>query len=98
VVEIQRGGYSAEYGDRTYGAFNVIPRSGFERDREAELVLTYGSYHSTDSQLSFGDHTERFAWYASVSGTRSDVGLMPPQKEGFYDNRRGLRAFSSPTF
>ena len=56
AVEIQRGGQSAEYGDRTYGAFNIIPRSGFERDREAELVATYGSQHSTDSQLSFGDH------------------------------------------
>lgn len=98
VVEIQRGGYSAEYGDRTYGAFNVIPRSGFERDREAELVATYGSYHSTDSQLSFGDHTERFAWYASVSGTRSDAGLMPPEPQEFHDNNNGLGLFTSLIF
>jgi len=41
VVEIQRGGYAADYGDRTYGVFNVIPRSGFERDREIELLATY---------------------------------------------------------
>jgi len=98
VVEIQRGGFSAEYGDRTYGAFNVIPRSGFERDREAELVATFGSYHSTDSQLSFGDHTERFAWYASVSGTRSDVGLMPPEQQEFHDNNNGLGLFTSLIF
>lgn len=98
VVEIQRGGYSAEYGDRTYGAFNVIPRSGFERDREAELIATYGSHHSTDSQLSFGDHSERFAWYASVSGTRSDVGLMPPEPQEFHDNTSGLGIFTSLIF
>ena len=34
-LEVQRGGYSAEYGDRTYGVFNVVTRSGFERNREA---------------------------------------------------------------
>ena len=32
-VEVQRGSYDAEYGDRTYGIFNVVPRTGFERDR-----------------------------------------------------------------
>ena len=26
-LEVQRGGYSAEGGDRTYGVFNVVPRS-----------------------------------------------------------------------
>jgi len=98
VVEIQRGGQSAEYGDRTYGAFNVIPKSGFERDREAELVATYGSHHSTDSQLSFGDHSERFAWYASASGTRSDIGLMPPEWQEFHDSSNGLGVFTSLIF
>jgi Carboxypeptidase regulatory-like domain/TonB-dependent Receptor Plug Domain len=58
VVEIQRGGYDADYGDRTYGVFNVIPRSGFERNREIELLATYGNFHHTDSQISIGDHTE----------------------------------------
>jgi len=30
-VEVNRGSYSAEFGDRTYGVFNVVPRTGFER-------------------------------------------------------------------
>jgi hypothetical protein len=38
TIEIQRGGYSAEFGDRTYGVFNVITRSGFEYNREAEVA------------------------------------------------------------
>src|SRR5258707_611420 len=41
-IEVQRGGYSADYGDRTYGVFNVVTRSGFERNREAEIVTSYG--------------------------------------------------------
>ena len=34
-IEVQRGGYSAEYGDRTFGVFNVVTRSGFERNRRS---------------------------------------------------------------
>src|SRR5207248_1761243 len=36
VLEVQRGGYSAEYGDRTYAVFNVVPRTGWDRNREAD--------------------------------------------------------------
>jgi Carboxypeptidase regulatory-like domain/TonB-dependent Receptor Plug Domain len=35
-LEVSRGTYEAELGDRTYGVFNVVPRTGFERNREAE--------------------------------------------------------------
>src|SRR5262249_8965844 len=98
VVEVQRGGYSAEYGDRTFGAFNVMPRSGFERDREVEVAATYGSYHSTDSQISFGNPTDRFAYYASLSGNRTDVGLMPPIPEVLHGDNYGTGAFTSLIF
>ena len=98
VVEIQRGGYAADYGDRTYGVFNVIPRSGFERNREVEVVANYGSNHATDSQLSIGDHTERFAYYASVSANRSDIGLMPPEPNALHDDNNGVSGFTSLIF
>jgi hypothetical protein len=38
-LEVFRGSYDADYGDRTYGIFNVVPRTGFERDRECDLVI-----------------------------------------------------------
>ena len=34
-LEVQRGSYDAGYGDRTYGEFNVLPRSGFEGTTKA---------------------------------------------------------------
>jgi outer membrane cobalamin receptor len=98
VVEIQRGGYAADYGDRTYGVFNVIPRSGFERNREIELLANYGSNHATDSQLSIGDHTDRFAYYASVSANRTDIGLMPPEPNALHDANNGVSGFTSLIF
>ncbi len=95
TIEIQRGGYSAEYGDRTYGVFNVVTRSGFERNREAEVVTSFGSFNETNDQISFGDHTQRFAYYASVSGNRTDLGLQTPTAEVLHDLASGLGGFAS---
>src|SRR5215469_12697437 len=67
-LEVQRGGYNAEYGDRTYGVFNVVTRSGFERNRQGELVTSLGNFYQTNGQFSAGGHTQRFAYYASVNG------------------------------
>jgi outer membrane receptor protein involved in Fe transport len=97
-VEAQRGSYMADFGDRTYGIFNVVPRSGFERNRLAELVASYGSYHGTDDQLSFGDHTNRFAYYASLSGYRTDHGLEPPTFENLHNQAAGGGVFTSLTY
>ena len=98
AVEVDRGSYTADLGDRTYGVFNVVPRTGFERDREGELVLSAGSFFQTNDQLSFGDHTERFAYYLSASGNRSDFGLAPPVSQVVHDRANGYGAFASMIF
>ncbi len=97
-LEVQRGGFNAEYGDRTYGVFNVVTRSGFERNREAELVTSYGNFNETNDQFSFGDHTERFAYYGSISGNRTDLGLETPSPEVLHDEGAGLSGFTSLIF
>ncbi|MGH9503049.1 MAG: TonB-dependent receptor [Terriglobales bacterium] len=97
-LEVQRGGYSAEYGDRTYGVFNVVTRSGFERDHQAELVTSYGSFNRTEDQFSIGYHTERFAYYGSISGNRTDLGLETGSPEVLHDLGAGLSGFTSLIF
>ena len=97
-MEVQRGGYSAEYGDRTYGIFNVVTRSGFERNNEGEIVASYGSYNTTNDQISFGSHTDRFAYYASLNGNRTDLGLETPTTRVLHDQGSGLGLFSSLIF
>ncbi len=92
-VEVQRGSYAAEMGDRTYGVFNVVPRTGFEREREAEVVLSAGSFLQADAQVNVGDHTARAAYYASLTGNRSDYGLAPPVGEVRHDAAVGLGGF-----
>jgi outer membrane receptor protein involved in Fe transport len=95
MLEAQRGSYSADYGDRTYGIFNAAPRTGFERNNEAELILSAGNFYQTDDQLNFGGHTNRFAYYASLNGNRTDLGLQTPTSAVIHDQASGFGGFTS---
>jgi len=94
-LEAETGSYAPEYGDRTYGVFNIAPKNGFERDKEADLILGYGSYNTSDNWLSFGDHTSKFAYYASVSGNTTDWGLEPPTLVNDHNHAMGGGGFTS---
>jgi hypothetical protein len=97
-LEVQRGSYDADYGDRTYGIFNIVPRNGFERNNEAELVTTFGNWYQTNDQINFGGHTERFAYYVSLTGNRSNYGLQTPIGQVFHDAENGYGGFASFIF
>ena len=97
-LEVQRGSYQADQGDRTYGVFNVVPRTGFERDNQGELIASGGSYGQTNDYLSVGSHTERFAYYASVNGNRSDLGIATPVAQIIHDAEDGYGGFSTLIF
>ena len=95
TLESQRGSYSADVGDRTYGVFNVLPRNGFERNREGELFLLAGNFYAGEAQLSLGDHSARTAWYASGTGSRSNYGLATPVPEVLHDATNSASGFAS---
>ena len=97
-LEVYSGSYDADYGDRTYGVFNVVPRTGFERDKECDLVITGGNFYQTDDQISCGGHTQRFAYYASLNGNRSDYGLQTPIPQVVNDAVNGFGGFASFIF
>ena len=97
-LEVQRGSYDADYGDRTYGIFNIVPRTGFERDNQAEFVVTFGNWFQTNDQFNFGGHTQRFAYYASLNANRSNYGLQTPIGQVFHDAENGYGGFASFIF
>jgi outer membrane cobalamin receptor len=97
-LEVHRGSYDAQYGDRTYGVFNVVPRTGFERNNDAELVLSAGNFHQTNDQVSVGGHTARFAYFLSGNGTRSNLGLGTPVADVLHDRQTGGGGFASLIF
>lgn len=97
-VEVQRGSYDADYGDRTYGVFNAVPRTGFERDRECNLTLSFGNFYQTNDQINCGGHSQRLAYYGSLNGNRSDLGLETPVAQIIHDADNGYGGFGSLIF
>ncbi len=97
-LEIQRGSYEADLGDRTYGVFNVVPRTGFERDNQGELIASGGNFGQTNDYVSIGSHDERFAYYASINGNRSDLGIQTPVAQIIHDAEDGYGGFSTLIF
>jgi len=97
-LEVQRGSYDAAYGDRTYGVFDVVPRTGFERNNEGELVTSLGNWYQTNDQINFGSHTDRFAYFVGVNANRSDLGLQTPVGRVFHDAENGYGGFGSFIF
>jgi len=97
-LEVQRGSYDADYGDRTYGIFNIMPRTGFERDKECDLVTSLGNFYQTNDQISCGGHTQRFAYYLSANGNRSEYGLETPISQIYHDAENGYGGFASLIF
>lgn len=98
TMESQRGSYSAAFGDRTYGVFNVVPRTGFERNNQAELIASFGNFYQTNDQFNLGGHTQRLAYYASVNGNRSNLGLETPTAQVVHDAENGYGGFGSLIF
>jgi hypothetical protein len=94
-LETQRGSYSSDVGDRTYGVFNVLPRNGFEASRDGEALLSGGNLGSGEAQVSLGNHTSATAWYASLAGARSSYGLATPVAQIFHDSTNSQSAFVS---
>ncbi|HEV2441026.1 MAG TPA: carboxypeptidase-like regulatory domain-containing protein, partial [Steroidobacteraceae bacterium] len=91
----ERGSYQADEGDRTYGIFNVIPKTGFGGENQAELAVTAGNFGQTDDYVSAASHTDNFAYYASLEGNRSDLGLQTPVSEVIHDQTKGYGLFTN---
>ncbi len=97
-LEVLRGSYNADYGDRTYGVFNIVPQSGFQYSHSCDVFTTFGSFYQTDDQISCGAHTGRFAYYFSLDGNRSNYGLQTPIESVHHDARNGYGGFASFIF
>jgi TonB dependent receptor len=72
-----------------------VPRTGFERNRQGEVVFSLGNFYQTNDQLSLGDHSQKFAWYTSLNGNRSNYGLQPPIETPVHNASNGYGGFAS---
>jgi hypothetical protein len=99
-LEVSRGGLGANYGDRSYGVFNVVPRSGFEGHRFADLTAAYGNYELANVHLALGDHTDnqKVAYFASGSASRTDRGLERVDVPVLHDRAHSFSGFTSTLY
>lgn len=95
MLGVERGGYQADEGDRTYGIFNVIPKSGFGLKDEGIVDVSAGNFAQTNDYLSVGSHTDKFAYYASIDGNRSNLGIETPVPQLIHDAERGYGGFTN---
>ena len=58
-------------------------------------MTTIGNFYQTNDQINFGGHTERFAYYASLNGNRSNLGLETPIAQVYHDAENGYGGFTS---
>ncbi len=65
------------------------------RNNEAELILGAGNFYQTDNQFNLGGHTNRFAYYASANGNRTNLGLQTPTSSVIHDAANGYGGFTS---
>jgi outer membrane receptor protein involved in Fe transport len=97
-LETERGGFSSQYGDRTYGFFNVVTPTGFDRNNDIELIASAGNFYSTDDQVNIAGHGQKYAYYASIDGNRSELGLGTPTSQVIHDQQSGIGGFGSILF
>ena len=95
TLGVEGGSYNADEGDRTYGVFNVIPKSGFGQHNQAMLDVSAGNFGQTDDDLSVASHHGHFAYYASVEGNRSNLGLQTPVSSVLHDQSQGYGFFTN---
>ena len=59
--------------------------------RSANWWLSFGNYDQTNDQINCGGHTQRFAYYGSLNGNRTNLGLETPVAANHTRRRERLR-------
>ena len=57
---------------------------------QTNLAGAKADFQAAADHLSFGSHTEKFAYYTSANLSRSDYGLAPPIGQVFHDATNGF--------
>ncbi len=89
AIEFDRGTFSAEYGGQSSGVFNIVTRSGFDQPRSGEGTLIAAQQGTVEGAASYGDHTDRLAWFGQGSANRTGLGLTPPAVVALHDTAWG---------
>src|SRR5439155_4426335 len=66
-----------------------------EGKKFGDASLSYGSFKRAEAHVSLGDHTDKFAYYISGAGNRTDLGLERVDIPVLHDNANGFSGLTS---
>jgi carboxypeptidase family protein len=92
-MELITGVPPAEYGDKSSLIVHIVTRSGLDQSKPTgSLSLGYGSFKSPTFEANLGGGSHTIGNFLSVSGTRTDRFLDPPEFTAPHDagNRQSL--------
>lgn len=92
-MEVTTANIPAEYGNKLAGIIAINTRSGQEIPNSGNLTLSGGSFNTLEGAFSVGGHTQKFGYYLSAAGTRTDRFLDPPALENFHNKGRAAKGF-----
>ena len=93
-MEIINGVAPAEYGDKSSLIVHIVTKSGLDQPKPSGTVsLGYGSFSSPvfDANIGGGSHT--VGNFLSLSGTRTDRFLDPPEFKALHDEGNSFSLF-----
>ena len=92
-VEVTTANIPAEYGNKLSGIIAVNSRSGREIPHEGDVAFSGGSFNTFEGSADFGGHTDRWGYFLSGAGMRTDRYLDPPALENFHNKGRSGKGF-----
>jgi hypothetical protein len=106
-MEIITGVAPAEYGDKTSLVVHIVTKSGLDQPKPTgSASFSYGSFRTPTAEANFGGGSHGIGNFVSVTGTRTDRFLDPPEFQALHDDghqvslfdRLDLRASNVGTF
>src|SRR4029077_8742261 len=84
-LELITGVAPAEYGDKTSLIVHIVTKSGLDQKPTGALSFGYGSFKTPTFEANIGGGSHTVGNFLSITGTRTDRFLDPPEFAALHD-------------
>src|ERR1700731_849037 len=84
-MELITGVAPAEYGDKTSLIVHIVTKSGLDQAPSGTVSLGYGTFKTPTFEANIGVGSHTIGNFLSISGTRTDRFLDPPETNALHD-------------
>lgn len=100
ALEVYTGNFPAEFGNKLAGVVNVSTKSGLGRNDlfYGNVSGSLGSFDTGEGSVQVGGGTDRWGYFASVAGGRSNRFLDPPSLDNLHNGGDNQSLFARLDF